>query len=54
MTVGAIVVVNAAGNVVDPATGLPWMAHLIDEFGLSAPPAEQIAALADLDREKAH
>jgi len=52
VTVGAIVVVNAAGNVVDPATGLPWMAHLIDEFGLAAPPADQIAALADLDREE--
>jgi L-aminopeptidase/D-esterase-like protein len=52
VTVGAIVVVNAAGNVVDPATGLPWMAHLIEEFGLSAPPAEQVAALADLDRVK--
>ena len=36
VTVGAIVVVNAAGNVVDPATGLPWMAHLIEEFGLDA------------------
>ena len=45
VTVGAIVAVNSAGNVVDPATGLPWMAHLIDEFGLVAPPAEQIAAL---------
>ena len=52
VTVGAIVVVNAAGNVVDPATGLPWMAHLIDEFGLRAPPAGQIAALGELDREK--
>ena len=38
VTVGAIVAVNSAGNVVDPATGLPWMAHLIDEFGLVAPP----------------
>ena len=25
VTVGAVVVVNAAGDVVDPATGLPWM-----------------------------
>ena len=51
VTIGAIVAVNSAGNVVDPATGLPWMAHLIDEFGLVAPPAEQIAALAARDAE---
>ena len=51
VTVGAVVVVNCAGNVVDPATGLPWMAHLIAEFGLAAPPAEQIAAFAALDAE---
>ena len=50
-TVGAVVVVNCAGNVVDPATGLPWMAHLIAEFGLAVPPAEQIAAFAALDAE---
>src|SRR5690606_8986539 len=31
-TVGAIVAVNSAGNVFDPRTGLPWMAHLIEEF----------------------
>jgi L-aminopeptidase/D-esterase-like protein len=51
VTVGAVVVVNCAGNVVDPATGLPWMAHLIAEFGLVAPPADQIAAFAALDAE---
>lgn len=51
VTVGAIVAVNSAGNVVDPATGLPWMAHLIHEFGLVGPPAEQIAALAARDAE---
>ncbi|WP_059017601.1 P1 family peptidase [Mycobacterium sp. M26] len=51
VTVGAIVAVNCAGNVVDPTTGLPWMARLIEEFGLVAPPAEQIAAFAALDRE---
>jgi L-aminopeptidase/D-esterase-like protein len=50
-TVGAVVAVNAAGNVVDPATGLPWMAHLIKECGLVPPPAAQIAALAERDRE---
>ncbi|AQA04293.1 hypothetical protein BVC93_19785 [Mycobacterium sp. MS1601] len=51
VTVGAVVAVNAAGNVVDPDTGLPWMAHLIKEFGLVPPPADQIAALAERDRE---
>ena len=47
VTVGAIVVVNAAGEVFDPATGLPWMAELAVEFGLSAPSAEQLLAFAD-------
>jgi L-aminopeptidase/D-esterase-like protein len=28
VTVGAIVVVNSAGEVLDPTTGLPWMADL--------------------------
>ena len=47
VTVGALVVVNAAGDAVDPATGLPWLADQIEEFGLIAPPADQIAAYAD-------
>jgi L-aminopeptidase/D-esterase-like protein len=47
VTVGAIVVVNAAGDAVDPATGLPWLAYQIEEFGLVAPPADQVAAYAD-------
>lgn len=46
VTVGAIVVVNAAGDAVDPATGLPWQADQIKEFGLAAPPADEIAAYA--------
>ncbi|GFG51379.1 hypothetical protein CQY20_24050 [Mycolicibacterium agri] len=46
VTVGAVVVVNAAGEAVDPRTGLPWQADLIAEFGLVPPPAEQIAAYA--------
>jgi L-aminopeptidase/D-esterase-like protein len=46
-TVGALVVVNAAGDAVDPATGLPWLADQIEEFGLVRPPADQIAAYAD-------
>ena len=48
VTVGAIVVVNSAGDVVDRATGLPWMADLIKELALSPPPTEQIDALAQL------
>jgi len=46
--VGAAVAVNSAGNVVDTASGLPWMADLIEEFGLTPPPADQINALAEL------
>ncbi len=52
VTVGALVVVNAAGNVVDPETGLPWAARSSADFGLTAPPAEQIAALAELERDR--
>lgn len=51
VTVGAIVAVNSGGNVVDPTTGLPWMADLITEFGLTAPPPEQVAEFARLDKE---
>lgn len=51
VTVGAIVAVNCAGNVIDPDTGLPWMAHLIEAFGLQPPEPEEIAAFAALDRE---
>jgi len=47
VTVGAVVVVNAAGDAVDPATGLPWLAYQIEEFGLIAPPADQVAGYAD-------
>ena len=47
VTVGALVVVNAAGDAVDTATGLPWMADQIEEFGLIAPPAAQVAGYAD-------
>ena len=46
VTVGAIVVVNAAGEVIDSATGLPWQADQSEEFGLTRPPADQIAAFA--------
>lgn len=51
VTVGALVVVNSVGEVLDPATGLPWMASLAAEFELSAPPADEVARLADRHRE---
>ncbi|WP_099024521.1 P1 family peptidase [Mycolicibacterium palauense] len=51
VTVGAVVIVNCAGTVADPATGLPWMAHLTREFGLRPPAPEQVAAFAARDRE---
>ncbi|WP_137149644.1 P1 family peptidase [Mycolicibacterium sp. CR10] len=47
VTVGAIVVVNSAGDVVDPDTGLPWLAYQIEEFGLVAPPADELAGYAE-------
>ncbi len=49
VTVGALVVVNSAGNVVDQTTGLPWMSYLVAEFGLALPPDEQLAELATLE-----
>jgi L-aminopeptidase/D-esterase-like protein len=49
VTVGALVVVNSAGNVIDQATGLPWLSYLVEELGLTTPPGEQIAALAELE-----
>jgi L-aminopeptidase/D-esterase-like protein len=48
VTIGAVVVANAAGEIADRRTGLPWMVDLIDEFGLTPPPAEQIAVFAEL------
>lgn len=48
VTVGAVAVVNSAGEVVDRGTGLPWMADLTRGFGLRPPPAEQIDAFARL------
>ncbi len=51
VTVGAVVAVNAAGNIADPLTGLPWMADQIVRFGLRPPPSEEIRAFAERDRE---
>jgi L-aminopeptidase/D-esterase-like protein len=53
VTVGALVVVNAFGNVVDPDSGLPWMSHLAEELDLRPPPPAQIAAFAALVAEAA-
>ena len=52
VTVGALVVVNSAGNVVDQATGLPWLSYLVDDFGLVRPPDGQLAALAALESSR--
>ncbi|MBV9319909.1 MAG: P1 family peptidase [Mycobacterium sp.] len=49
VTVGALVVVNSAGNVIDQATGLPWLTYLVDEFGLTPPPDDQLTALTQLE-----
>jgi L-aminopeptidase/D-esterase-like protein len=49
VTVGAVVAVNSVGHVIDQTTGLPWLTYLAEEFGLTPPPGEQIAALAALD-----
>jgi len=46
VTVGALVVVNSAGDVVDPGTGLPWLADQIREFVLVPPAADELAAYA--------
>jgi L-aminopeptidase/D-esterase-like protein len=53
VTVGALVVVNAFGNVVDPATGLPWAAYLAEELELKPPPPAQVAAFDALVAEAA-
>jgi L-aminopeptidase/D-esterase-like protein len=49
VTVGALVVVNSAGNVLDQATGLPWLTYLVDEFGLTPPPDDQLTALTQIE-----
>jgi L-aminopeptidase/D-esterase-like protein len=48
---GGVVPIVPAAVIVDPATGLPWLAYQIEEFGLIAPPADQIAAYADRQTE---
>lgn len=51
VTVGAIVIVNAVGEALDRATGLPWQSDLVEEFGLIAPPVDQVAAYAERHTE---
>jgi L-aminopeptidase/D-esterase-like protein len=48
VVVGALVVVNSFGDVVDSATGLPWTNFLAADLNLSPPPPAQIAAFAAL------
>ena len=51
VTVGALVVVNSFGIVVDPKTGLPWMNLVTRDLGLTAPPPGEIAAFGSLLEE---
>jgi L-aminopeptidase/D-esterase-like protein len=53
VTVGALVVVNSFGDVVDPATGLPWMNFLAADLDLNPPPPAQVAGFAALVAEAA-
>lgn len=52
VTVGALVVVNCVGDVIDPGTGLPWTNYLSAELGLEPPPPAQVAAFAELAAER--
>jgi L-aminopeptidase/D-esterase-like protein len=52
VTVAALVVVNCVGDVIDPATGLPWTNYLTVELGLQPPPAAQVAAFTALAAER--
>ncbi|GAB20653.1 hypothetical protein GOEFS_121_00550 [Gordonia effusa NBRC 100432] len=54
VTVGALVVANPVGNVLDQSTGLPWGASepALEQFGLQTPSAEDIAVLAELSAKQ--
>jgi len=52
-TVGALVVLNSFGDVVDPGTGLPWTNFLAVDLGLRPPPPAQVAAFVELVAEAA-
>ncbi|MEP9391742.1 P1 family peptidase [Gordonia sp. VNK1] len=50
VTVGALIVANPVGTVIDPATGLPWGIGVADleRFGLRQPTPADIGAVADI------
>lgn len=50
LTVGAVVVANPVGAVIDPRTGLPWATSEddLESFGLRPPVAEEVDAYAAL------
>lgn len=48
LTVGALVVANPVGAVIDPATGLPWGDEDLDYHGLIRPDPAEVAAHAEL------
>ena len=52
VTVGALVVINCVGDVIDPGSGLPWMSYLSRQLGLKPPPPAQIATFAKLMAER--
>lgn len=49
ITVGAVIVANPVGSVIDPATGLPWGASRadLDRYGLRRPAAADVARIAE-------
>ncbi len=48
LTVGALVVANPVGQVVDPSTGLPWGADDLAHHGLRNPTAGELTGLREL------
>jgi L-aminopeptidase/D-esterase-like protein len=54
ITVGAVMVANPVGTVVDPTPGLPWGATAaeLDHHRLTRPEASDIAALAELEAKQ--
>lgn len=48
LTVGAVVIANPVGAVIDPATGLPWGRDDLAHHGLRPPDPVQVAAYAEL------
>ncbi|MCF8604088.1 P1 family peptidase [Gordonia sp. HY442] len=49
LTVGALVVANPVGQVVDPQTGLPWGAEDLTHHGLRKPAAAELTRLRALE-----